>query len=268
VRRAEQQREISVQKLRAGSATRSDTLRATVDLGNARIALLQARANLATAQADLGRQVGVAGPVRALPDSAFPALPDTTGLRAAALAGAPLVQEAVAEARAAGARVQAARSEYWPSFSASYSTAKSGSQVAPWTSLDPYVNNWSLRFSLSWTLFNGFTREANQVAASVQRENAEARAADARRAVQARLTQQLAALFTAYEQINISGATVAAATEDLRVQQERYRVGAATILDLLTSQASLTQAEVNLVQARFNALLARAEVEALVGYTL
>ena len=51
-------------------------------------------------------------------------------------------------------------------------------------------------------------------------------------------------------------------------QQERYRVGAATILDLLTSQASLTQALVNQVQSRFNYLVSRATLEALVGHAL
>jgi outer membrane protein TolC len=61
---------------------------------------------------------------------------------------------------------------------------------------------------------------------------------------------------------------VAAATEDLRVQNERYRVGAATILDLLTSQTALTTAEQNLVQARLDYLVARAQVEAVVGRTL
>ena len=102
----------------------------------------------------------------------------------------------------------------------------------------------------------------------MQKDVAAARAADARRQVNAQLTQQLAALFTAYAQIEISRANVAAATEDLRVQQERYRVGAATILELLTSQANLTQAQVSLVQARFDYLIARAQVEALVGRTL
>src|ERR1051326_1458192 len=59
VARAQQQLQISIDKLHAGSATRSDSLRSTVDYGNARIALLQAQANLATAQANLGRQIGV-----------------------------------------------------------------------------------------------------------------------------------------------------------------------------------------------------------------
>ncbi|PYO74307.1 MAG: hypothetical protein DMD64_04295 [Gemmatimonadetes bacterium] len=86
--------------------------------------------------------------------------------------------------------------------------------------------------------------------------------------VNALITQNLAALSTAVEQINIAKDNLAAATEDLRVQNERYRVGAATILDLLTSQAALTQAEVNVVQTRFNSLIARAQVEAVVGRTL
>ena len=73
VRRAQQQLQISVEKLRAGSATRSDSLRSRVDYGNARIALLQAQANLATAQANLGRQIGVDQPVRAVPDTVLPA---------------------------------------------------------------------------------------------------------------------------------------------------------------------------------------------------
>jgi len=86
--------------------------------------------------------------------------------------------------------------------------------------------------------------------------------------VDASLTQAIAGLQTASAQLAISRDNVAAATEDMRVQQERYRVGAATILDLLTSQASLTQALVNQVQSRFNYLVSRATLEALVGHEL
>jgi outer membrane protein len=121
---------------------------------------------------------------------------------------------------------------------------------------------------VSLPLLNGFVREQNQVTASVARDNAEAVAADTRRQVNAQLTQQVAAMTTAYAKIDIARSNVAAGTEDVRVQNERYRVGAATILDLLTSQAALTQAEQNLVQARFDYLIARAQVEALVGHEL
>jgi outer membrane protein TolC len=62
--------------------------------------------------------------------------------------------------------------------------------------------------------------------------------------------------------------SVTAATEDLRVVQERYRLGAATIVDVLTSQEALSQAEVDAVSARFNYLRAKAQIEALVGRSL
>lgn len=267
VRRARQQLQISVEKLRAGSATRSDSLRSTVEHGNARIALLEAQANLATTQANLGRQIGVEAAVRAIPDTGLPTLPDTAALRATALAEAPQVAQTEAEARAARAQTWVARAQYWPSLTVTYNHNRQGTG-SPFSNYGSYPETFSWRFGLSWTLFNGFSREANQVSAGVQQDVAQARAADARRQVNARLTRQLAALVTAFAQIEIARATVAAATEDLRVQNERYRVGAATILDLLTSQTSLTQAEVNLVQARFNYLIARAEVEALVGRTL
>src|SRR2546422_859197 len=87
VRRAQQQLQISIDKLHAGSATRSDSLRSTVEYGNARIVLLQAQASLATAQANLGRQIGVDAPVRAIPDTALPVVPDTADLRRAAIEG-------------------------------------------------------------------------------------------------------------------------------------------------------------------------------------
>jgi outer membrane protein TolC len=267
VRRAQQQLQISVEKLRAGSATRSDSLRSTVDYGNARIALLQAQANLATAQANLGRQIGVDQPVRAVPDTSLPALPDTAALRSFALDEAPQVEQADQQARAAKASVWDARSAYLPTINASYRTSSQGIQQ-PWEGFDNNRNLNSLTFALSWTLFNGFQREQSNTQAGTARDVAAARAADTRRQVRAQLTQQLAAMATTYQAIEIARANLAAATEDLRVQNERYRVGAATILDLLTSQTALTQAEVNVVQTRFNYLIARAQVEAVVGRQL
>ncbi|HKW42276.1 MAG TPA: TolC family protein [Gemmatimonadales bacterium] len=274
VDRAKEELQISVNKFTAGAATRSDTLTATVDLGNARLSLLQAEANLATAQANLGRQIGVDQLVRALPDTSLPPPPDTTGFRVQALESSPVVEQTEAKARAAGAQASVAHSEYWPNLSVSYSNGYTGVDsmrrigLTPWSTTQNYVNNWALRFSLSWTIFNGFSREADQVSTSVLRDVAQATAADTRRQMNAQLTQQIAALFTAHAQISITGANVAAATEARRVTQERYRLGAGTLLDLLTAEANMTQAQVNEVQARYNYLVARAQVEALVGHPL
>src|SRR5436190_908508 len=198
VLRARQQLQISVEKLHAGSATRSDSLRSTVDYGNARIALLEAQANLATAQANLGRQIGVDRSVRAVPDSVLPPLPDTAALRTAAIEGAPQVEQADAQARAAGSQVSIIRSQYLPSIIASIGNAYTG-VVAPWTTTNAYASGWNAGVTVRWTLFNGFIRERSLTNAKVARDVAVARAADVRRQVSAQFTQELAALTTAYE---------------------------------------------------------------------
>jgi outer membrane protein len=117
-------------------------------------------------------------------------------------------------------------------------------------------------------LFNQFQRDqsiANSTAAS---ETANATAVDARRQVDASLTSALATLDAARAQIDITTTSLQAATEDLRVNQERYRVGAATIVDVLSSQQALSQAGVDAVQARYNYLIAKAQIEAIIGRNL
>jgi outer membrane protein TolC len=121
---------------------------------------------------------------------------------------------------------------------------------------------------LRWNLFDGFDRELGIVQREADLDLAEANAADAQREVQAELTTRLAELDAARTRIDITQTSVTAATEDLRVQQERYRLGASTIVDLLTSQEALNQAEVDVVNARFDYLRAKAQLEALIGRNL
>jgi len=99
-------------------------------------------------------------------------------------------------------------------------------------------------------------------------ESARAQAEDSRRQVNADLTVYLASLAAARSMLEIAAASRAASEEDLRVQRERYRLGAATIVDVLASQVNLDQAEVDIVQARFDYLVAKAQIEALVGREL
>jgi outer membrane protein TolC len=122
--------------------------------------------------------------------------------------------------------------------------------------------------SASWTLFNGFAREASKSRAQVSRDNARAQADDARRSVNTQLTQYLTALAQAQAQLETAEANRAASEEDLRVQRERYRLGAATLVEVLVAQGSLDNAEVSIVQARLDYLVTKAQIEALIGREL
>lgn len=268
VRRAQEQLKVSVAKLRAGSATRSDSLRSEVNLGNARVQLINAEIQQATAEASLGRLVGAGGRVEAIDDStAYAPQPvDTTGLRAEAHTQAPQILSAEANLASARAGVRSAYSAYSPTLSLSGNLGKSGS-AATVDSLSLF-NSRQVSLSLNWPLFNRFSRERTVVTQQVAADNASAVAAEADRQVDAGVTQRLAELSAARLRIEITRSSGQAAREDIRVINERYRLGAATIVDLLTSQEALTQAEVDAVNARFDYLRAKAQIEALIGRTL
>lgn len=264
IERAMEQLKVAREKLANGTATRSDTLRSSVEVANARLQELNARTQLAVGEANLARLIGVEGSVRALRDDRLLGIVeiDTTTIREEAVAASPAVFQADAQARAAEAQHAATFGQYLPRVTASYSRSWAGSEFLDWNP------SWTLRLSASWPLFNGFTREVNRTRSAVTRDNARAQADDMRRQVNAQLTQQLAALAAAQTRLEIALANQAASDEDLRVQQERYRIGAGTILDVLVSQVNLDQAEVDIIQARLDYLIAKAEIEALIGREL
>lgn len=267
VRRAEEQLKTSIAKLQAGSATRSDSLRSRVTLGNAQLDLIRAGTDLATAEAGLARLIGETGRVRATDDSAFYrviAMPDTAALRAEAEARSPRIQSAVAAADAARAGLKVSRAAYWPSLALTANTAWNASRSNDYDLL----NQRQLSLGLRWSVFDGFARELAVAERAATLDVADATAADERRAVAAELTARLAELAAARAQIDITQTSVVAAEEDLRVQRERYRLGASTIVDVLTSQEALNQAEVDVVVARFDYLRAKASLEALIGRNL
>jgi len=277
VRRAEEQLNVSVARLRAGAAIRSDSLRSLVTLGNARVQQITAETQLATAEANLGRLIGFDGRVTAQDDSAFYRVAgsvDADALRIEAMARSPQVQAAEANARSAEAGIAVARAGYWPTVSLTASGALNGGTVQVRDTANLPINDFRFRQSrtfglrVQWNLFNGFQREQSIATQQANADAAMATAAEARRSVQANLTTRLAELAAAQVRIGITQTSLAAANEDLRVQQERYRLGVATIVDVLTSQESLTQAEVDLVTARFDYLRAKAQIEALIGRDL
>lgn len=267
VRRAEEQLKVSVALLQAGRGIRPDSLRSVVTLGNAQLQLIDARTALATAEANLGRLVGADGPVGAVEDSSlYAVLPviDSVALRQEAMAQAPAVKAAEASAASSRASIRVAKAAYFPTLNLSGSMSLSGSSRNSYT----FLQSRQFNLGLSWPIFNRFQREQNIVSAQVSAENAEASAAETRRQVLADFSADLAALESARLRIGISQTSVLAAREDLRVQQERYRLGAATIVDVLTSQEALDQAEVDAVTARFDYVRARAQISALIGRPL
>ncbi len=267
---AQEQFKTSVAKVRAGVATRSDSLRGVVQIGNAQLALITAQTNKEAADAALTRLVGSEVPVTVDPASIqenMAALPDSAELAALAKRG-PAVEQAQAVVDAAEEARKASKATYLPSLSANYSRTGSGIDPRFGLGTDPFSYNGRLTFSLSYPVFNNFLREAQVVQARVAEVNAQAALRDSQLAAQQSLTQYIGALRGASQRVAVQVATVAAAEEDVRVQQQRYNIGASVLLDLITSQAALATAEQALIQARYDYRIARAQLEALIGRDL
>jgi outer membrane protein TolC len=264
IARAVRQLQTTRNRLAAGSAIRSDTLQSFVEWANARLQLINAQTQRATASANLARLIGYDSDVQAVPDESmqFIANIDTAMIRAEALAQGPDIEQVVASARAADAQVSVSKAAYFPSITASYSRSLAGQEFSDLRS------SWSGRVSLNWQIFNGFGRETSVQRSHASQDAAHAQIEDTRRQVNAQLTQQFASLQSATIRIEIADASLVAANEDLRVQQERYRLGAGTILEVMQSQINVDQAEVDGVQARLDYFLAKAEIEAIVGRTI
>ena len=265
--RAQQSLDAAERRIAVGSATTSDRLRSQLELNQARQAVLSAEHQRRTAAFELGRLVGADGPVVAVADASVQPRPLAVSpeeLEQMVVVAAPSVEVAEASLRANEAGVRVARTQYFPTISlgGGYDWFNQNA------SFDGGRMSWSTRLSLSYPLFNGFQREDAIARASVQERNARYVLEDTRRAARAELQSSLATLDLARQQIELSEEAVAVAREDLRVQQERYRLGVATMLDQLTSQTALVQAENDLVAARYDYQIARAELESLVGREL
>jgi len=267
---ATEQFKASVARVRAGAATRSDSLRGVIQVGNAQLALITAASAKEAAEAALTRLVGSPVPVTADPASVqenMSALPDSAQLAVLALTG-PAVQQAQANLDVAEESRKASKATYLPSLSASYSRSGSGTDPQFGFGSDPYTYSGRLSFQLSYPIFNNFAREEQVVRAKVAEVNAQSAFRDSQLAAVQSLTQNIGAIRSASQRVAIQVASVAAAKEDVRVQQQRYNIGASTLLDLITSQAALGTAEQALIQARYDYRIARAQLEALIGRDL
>lgn len=267
VDRARESLDMTRARVQQGTGTRSDSLRTRLELTNARQAHLQAQNQLRAARFSLGRQVGEAGPVApVVPDDLDPgplALPESE-IIALAQAMSPAVQAAEAAASVANAAVRNAQAGYLPNLSVS--SGYTWANQAP--ALSGGNTSWNFRISGSYTLFDGFQRSANVSQASESRRVSRLQEEDARRQVRQSVDAALRALETQEQAIAIAREAVAVAEEDLRFIRERYGVQMASALDVVTSQVALDQAEADLVSARYDYVLAKAELESIVGRAL
>ena len=126
----------------------------------------------------------------------------------------------------------------------------------------------ALTAQLSIPLFDNFGREERVQRAQVEKEDAVYSVKAKDLALTADVTQAYRTLQTAVQTVALQEQNASKAKEELSFAEERYKVGASTFLDVVTSRGSYEQALIDRVNAVYDYHKAYAALENAVGHPL
>jgi outer membrane protein len=167
--------------------------------------------------------------------------------------------------RSAELQVKAAKLNYLPAVTVSASYDRQNPEFNQVYSEFNQNYNLSYGVTLSFNLFNGFSDQAEVERQSLTYNIAKENLADRQRNLQLEVEQALLSLRASKEITTINEDNLKSSEEGLRLMQERYRVGAGTLLDIINAQYNLTNAQATLVSAKYDMMIARAQLKAAMG---
>ncbi len=266
VNRAREGLGVARARVASGAAVQTDSLQLVLELTRSGVEVLRQRNALRTAQLELGRRVGAAGPVDAMPLDTTPAPDLPIGLPealSAALDQGPQYRAARADERAADAALRSQRSDFFPSLAIGALHQRYDTEIFPGA-----AKVSSVTFSLSLPIWNNGQREIEVSRARVARDVARTIRQDLERVVRRDVSSAFDTYQTSRAAVSLANVGVQVGRENYRMQEMRYRAGASTILDLLDAQVDLAEAEADLVRSRYETRLALARLEAMLGRRL
>ena len=269
----EQELDIARRRYEIAAVERVDVLAAENALLDAQVSLLTSRREAETRRRELAVAVGLppdAGPRTVLRD--IETLPDAGSLRPAAvvervMSHDPEILQLDAERAAASAGLWSARSQYLPTIQASLSWSR-GQAFGPDESFfqfDLGDTGRSFGISASWNVFDGFQREAANAQASSQKRQAEETLRRRRFEIERDVLRYLDEIAQLDETLELAERSFAIAEERLNMTRQMYQNGTIDFTALQQAVSQVTVAERQLIDLRYNYLIAWANLEQFGG---
>ena len=127
---------------------------------------------------------------------------------------------------------------------------------------------FSVSLTVSLPIFTGFSRQLQVSQANAARDDAEEQVRAQALQVRAEVESRYLAIETSYRAIAVQEASQASARDQLRLAQDRYRLGSGNSLELSDAQQAVAQAEADYINAVYDYHRAIAALEAAVGRPL
>lgn len=131
-----------------------------------------------------------------------------------------------------------------------------------------WTNSWTTTLSLTLPLFEGFITTARVKQAKSQKEQILLTKAQLIDSIKIEVKQAYFSLDQAKENISGQSENVDTAKDNLRIAQERYKLGLMSDIEVRDAELTLTQAEINYYQAAYEYIMAQAKVEKAIGETI
>lgn len=238
-----------------GKAPKSDVLQAKVQVETDRLSQIQAQNNLAVARASLNHILGfdVDDEIKVVDDLDVPEMEvDYGDALSNAMSYHPLVHQRMANVTAAKHGIGMAVGSYLPSLYGFYSYSWRHADFGQIENILDTDYNWYMGVQLSIPIFEGLSRFANLSKAKLTKKTSEQALAQGKRDVALETKQAYFEVQQAKKQIQVAQNAVEAAEEGLRLNQEKYNLGAGTMLDLIVARVSYTSAQSDYIQGKYN----------------
>lgn len=255
---------IAETRYQAGSVVRADVLSAQVHLAKLTQEEMTAASQVKIGQSALGTVLGLpeAGSrtLAAPPKEAAPLPKELGDLQKVAQEKRPDLKRLSLAARSAQEEVTKARLNYLPRLNvvAEY-------EVDQRRLFGSNADSYTVMALMNFNLFNGLADLAKIRESRAQEAQARDLKQELEDRVRHQVTEAILNLQTAYERLRVAQATLTQAREGLRLIRLRYETGLTILLDLLSAEDALKNAELSQVGTLFDTHLAQAGLELALG---